>query len=97
MGYFRKKPVVIEAFMYGFHVPPKWFTESDNVSYGPGVGQTENDGMPPDAFIETLEGKMRVNYYDWVIRGVKGELYPCKPDIFEATYEEVYKPTRGTK
>ena len=39
--------------------------------------------------IETLEGTMRANAGDWIIRGVKGELYPCKPDIFEATYEPV--------
>jgi hypothetical protein len=40
-------------------------------------------------YIMTLEGKMRANKGDWIIKGVKGELYPCKPDIFEATYEEV--------
>lgn len=96
MPYFRKKPVVIEAFMYGFHVPPKWFEESDAVSYGPGEGQTEDDGMPPDAFIETLEGKMRVRYYNWVIKGVKGELYPCDGDIFDETYEEIKQP-RGAR
>lgn len=39
--------------------------------------------------IETLEGTMRANVGDWIITGVKGERYPCKPDIFEATYEEV--------
>lgn len=86
---YRKKPVVIEAFQYGFDVPPDWFTKSELVSYGPGVGQTEGDGMPPDAFIKTLEGTMRVRYYEWVIKGVKGEIYPCKSDIFEATYERV--------
>lgn len=37
--------------------------------------------------IETLEGTMRADYLDWIIKGVKGEFYPCKPDIFEATYE----------
>ena len=38
--------------------------------------------------IRTLEGDMRVSYGDWIIRGVRGEFYPCKPDIFEATYEK---------
>ena len=38
--------------------------------------------------IETLEGVMKANKGDWIIRGVKGELYPCKPDIFEMTYEK---------
>ncbi len=41
------------------------------------------------AVIETLEGTMRAEIGDWIIRGVKGELYPCKPDIFTATYEPV--------
>jgi hypothetical protein len=41
---------------------------------------------PP--FIDTLEGRMTFGPGDWIIKGVKGELYPCKPDIFDATYEE---------
>jgi hypothetical protein len=40
-------------------------------------------------YINTLEGEMRADVYDWIIKGVKGECYPCKPDIFEATYEPV--------
>lgn len=86
---FRKKPVVIEAFMFGMDVEPNWFVTDKSVSYGSAINQQEDDGMPPDAFIETLEGKMRVTHGDWVIKGVKGELYPCKADIFEATYESV--------
>ena len=43
--------------------------------------------------IETLEGTMRGNVGDWLIRGLKGEYYPCKPDIFEASYESVEKMT----
>lgn len=39
--------------------------------------------------IETLEGTMQANINDWIITGVKGEIYPCKPDIFEATYERI--------
>ena len=47
-------------------------------------------GIPPHAVsIETLEGTMKATFEDWIIKGVKGELYPCKPDIFEATYEVV--------
>ena len=42
-----------------------------------------------EVYIQTLEGVMKANPGDWIIRGVKGELYPCKPDVFEATYEEV--------
>ena len=42
-----------------------------------------------EVYIQTLEGVMKASPGDWIIRGVKGELYPCKPDVFEATYEEV--------
>jgi len=42
-----------------------------------------------EIYIKTLEGKMTANYDDYIIKGVQGELYPCKPDIFEQTYEEV--------
>lgn len=46
--------------------------------------------MTESAFwVRTLEGEMRCGYGDWLIRGVKGEVYPCKPDIFEMTYEAV--------
>ena len=42
-----------------------------------------------EIFIETLEGTMKANNGDWIIRGVKGELYPCKPDVFDMTYKKV--------
>ena len=42
-----------------------------------------------EVFIETLEGTMKANKGDWIIRGVKGELYPCKPDVFDMTYKKV--------
>lgn len=45
--------------------------------------------MLVDIAIDTLEGTMRVDYGDYIIKGIQGELYPCKPDIFLATYEEV--------
>lgn len=70
---FRKKPVVIEA--------TQWFKHGDH----PAVIKTVYGG----AFIETLEGKMNVSAGDWIITGVHGEHYPCKPDIFEKTYELV--------
>lgn len=47
------------------------------------------DPATGEVVIRTLEGDMRVSYGDWVIKGVEGELYPCKPDIFEKTYEPV--------
>jgi len=73
---FRKKPIVIEA---------QQFREMD--SWPDGVQREPGEGCP--AYIETLEGRMIVSEDDWVITGIKGERYPCKPDIFEATYEEV--------
>jgi len=72
---FRKKPVVIEA--------TQWFSIDDHIS----VKQKWN-GSDPVYFIDTLEGPMYVTPGDWIITGVKGEHYPCKPDIFELTYED---------
>lgn len=55
------------------------------------VGKKMPDGSISDIHltIKTLEGVMRADPGDWIIRGIKGEIYPCKPDIFEATYEPV--------
>lgn len=87
MAKYRKKPVVIEAFRLGVDPMPDWFcdarTRNEVVTHG-----TENDWRSlAFANIHTREGVMVANREDWVIQGVKGELYPCKPDIFEATYE----------
>lgn len=86
---YRKKPVVIEAFKwYGpFMAPdiPQWYTNAFHKNEVIHQGDWKADY----AEIMTLEGVMRVDKGDWVIRGVKGELYPCKPDIFEMTYEPV--------
>ncbi len=79
MPKFRKKPVVIEAFLEGDEAP-KWFLDKkDHWSHN-------SDGQ---IVIHTLEGMHLASPGDWIIQGVKGELYPCKPDIFEATYEPV--------
>ena len=90
---YRKKPVVIEAMQFDGSLP---YPEGVTGRYRNPMGQPE-DGVQNDprmvldvdfkAVIDTLEGEMRVNKGDWVITGVKGERYPCKPDIFEATYE----------
>jgi hypothetical protein len=94
MPYFRKKPVVIEAMHYAgngnFHdskgMLPEWLWEAfENEVI------TTTDGRDP-IYINTLEGKMEVGVDDWIIKGVQGELYACKPDIFEATYEKVVTP-----
>ena len=81
MPRFRKKPVVIEA--------EQWFPGKYNIdSVREDFHQTaDGERLPNLGYIETLEGRMTVSPGDWVITGVKGEKYPCKPDIFEATYE----------
>jgi hypothetical protein len=80
MAKFRKKPVVIEA--------TQWFpgVQIDGVKQATVLDSAEKLGW---ATIPTLEGVMTVSPGDWVITGVKGEKYPCKPDIFEATYDPV--------
>lgn len=87
MSQWRKKPIVIEAFRLGDEWPDWW---ADAVSAD--TVQTYNRdgrlyGGPDVAKIKTLEGTMTAERGDWIIKGVKGEIYPCKPDIFEMTYE----------
>ena len=85
---FRKKPVVIEAYQIPPNdgltreAPPMWLVDA---LLDGRVNPVETGGVG----ITTREGVMRGDVGDWIIRGVKGELYPCKPDIFEATYEPV--------
>ena len=85
MGYFRKKPVVIEAMQYdgnNYYEVIRWAHS--------GLHPMSNSIITYDgAFlrIRTLEGNMIANVGDWIIKGVSGEFYPCKPDIFEKTYE----------
>ncbi len=76
----RKKPVVIEA--------TQWNQHGDHPAVEPTGPAEDMSGVSPDhGVIPTLEGRMVVSPGDWVITGVQGEHYPCKPDIFEATYE----------
>ena len=81
MGQFRKKPVVIEAFqlVFGEVEVPQWLKDAMQNGTVTTYGNY--------AIIKTLEGDHRAVEGDWIIQGVKGELYPCKPDIFEMTYE----------
>lgn len=82
MPKYRKKPAIIEAVQYHNGEQPSEL--ADDVISGK-VRYTEEGTV----LIQTLEGTMEAAPGDWIIRGVKGELYPCKPDIFEATYEDV--------
>lgn len=88
---FRKKPVEVEAFKFYVDGMPDWFM--DKVTANEVILRNCNYsryGMD-EAYceIETLEGTMRANGGDFIIRGVNGEIYPCKPDIFIKTYEQV--------
>ena len=82
MAKFRKKPIVIEAVQFWYGNP-----EIAGITYPP----TSSDGRTyiGDAYVETLEGKMFISNGDWIITGVNGEKYPCKPDIFEKSYEAI--------
>lgn len=77
---FRKKPVVIEAFEWTVDEVPDWWKLRSDVN-------VEVDTCT--ALIPTLEGVMRAIPGDYIIKGVKGEIYPCKPDIFRSTYDVV--------
>ena len=94
---FRKKPVIIEAFQmteerrvnneeWPLWLLDAWQLERETVG---AVYPTEKGAAGGTLSIGTLEGQHRVSFGDWIIKGVKGELYSCKPDIFEATYDAV--------
>lgn len=88
---YRKKPVVIDAFELGTDSMPDWFMDAvtENRIILHGTSRGFYNGNDTNADIKTLEGLMHADYGDYIIRGVKGEIYPCKPDIFRATYEPV--------
>jgi hypothetical protein len=81
---FRKKPVVVQAVQYPCEHPALRRCDCD------GNSACSSCGLE---YIETLEGCMNVSPGDWIITGVQGEHYPCKPDIFAATYEPANAPT----
>ena len=88
---YRKKPVVIEAFQWFGDIrqteDPEWFIRE--IKNGNAWCDTDSDSGTFTMKIKTLEGIMRANQGDYIIKGVKDEIYPCKPEIFEETYEEV--------
>lgn len=85
MAKFRKKPVVIEAIRWD-NSTEAWSEVCASTVGSEDVVFLNNDGTLD---IGTLEGRMTAQVGDWIIKGVKGEIYPCKPDIFAATYEAV--------
>ncbi len=85
---YRKKPIVIEAI--------QWDGSRKNLIKIKALSDTRKVTIDKDKeskgvslLIETLEGVMKANQRDFIIKGVSGEIYPCKPDIFEKTYEKV--------
>lgn len=90
----RKKPVVIECFQYdgdltnskGEYYVPEWAVKAYENGF---MYFTVSSESPSELFIKTLEGDHHVSVADYIIKGVQGELYPCKPNIFEETYEVV--------
>ncbi|MBN3993860.1 MAG: hypothetical protein HWQ36_26100 [Nostoc sp. NMS2] len=95
MPQFRKKPVVIEAIQFNGLT-----SYLEIVEWMKSCGDTfalagELKYSMPIMLLQTLEGTMAANPGDWIIRGVANEFYPCKPDIFDATYDLVVD-TKGT-
>ncbi len=101
MTKYRKKPVVIEAFQMTRERRlnnvdwPEWLHRAwqkpiteEGALFCCADGCLEKELCTP-LFIQTLEGTQKVSWWDWIIQGVEGEIYPCKPLIFDKTYEAV--------
>lgn len=84
---YRKKPVEIEAIE--FMDTPERIEEIFNFMENETMRVDYSVYSRPAVLIETLEGTMRADVGDYIIKGINGEFYPCKPDIFKKTYEEV--------
>lgn len=85
MSKFRKKPIVIEAVR--FFAADQSTHEHVNFGCPRAAGDFTSHPLDDTYWVRTLEGPLVVSEGDWIITGVKGEHYPCKPDIFAATYE----------
>lgn len=84
---YKKKPIVIEAI--------QWTGNNDTeVQEFAKLGYRDIEIKDDIIEIETLEGLMKANLGDYIIKGIKGELYPCKPEIFKATYEMIGNPNK---
>ena len=91
---YRKKPVVIEALVWNGkqHRSMYEFLSGDKTGPISNVGDNfyiDHQKITGGLVIKTLEGEHLANIGDYIIKGVRGEFYPCKPDIFEMTYEKV--------
>ena len=96
MAQYRKKPIIIEAFQmtkerrWENSEWPAWLGYAWQKGAGEGGLFIDSDDPQGECLcIGTLEGVYRVSWGDWIIKGIKGELYACKPEIFELTYEPI--------
>lgn len=92
---YRKKPIEVEAFQYtgNFGQTPQWIV--DAIAKGVLHLNRLSFETEPELFVDTLEGTHHVMVGDYIVKGVRGELYNCKPDIFEDTYEKEGKIDRS--
>lgn len=91
MAFYRKKPVVIEAEQFtgdNFEKIIKFIGEQNLVAQEFDTDISKE--FPTEIHIKTLEGTMIASRYDYIIKGIKGEFYPCKPDVFHKTYDMAY-------
>ena len=85
MGFYRKKPVTVEAIQWNDNnLEIQAFCKDAEFE-----ARLDVMGVWLDLYINTLEGRMKASKGDYIVKGVNGEFYPCKPDIFEKTYEKV--------
>lgn len=96
MPTFRKKPIVIEAFQMTKERRvdnsewPEWLHRAWNTTGEGGMWPSKENSMANGRLcIGTLEGVYIISWGDWIIQGIEGEIYPCKPDIFRKSYEEI--------
>ncbi len=89
---YRKKPIIIEAHLLNLELPlpfPEWLIKNLKRDEFPIIIYTKVPDPRKYIVIETLEGFMNAYSGDYVIKGIEGEIYPCKASIFEATYERI--------
>ena len=86
MKKYRKKPVIVDAIQWTGSNKNEVYKWEKSCGGEAMLVVREDMGF---VYVHTLEGSMKANKNDWIIKGVKGEFYPCKPDIFEQTYEVV--------
>lgn len=85
MSKYHKKTVTVEAFQWNVDITPQWAANA----FFDGILTEANTGINIELHIETLKGEMIAKPENFIIKGVHGEIYSCKPDIFAETYEEV--------